>query len=823
MPTPPASWSEKRLLPIAEWFAENAYIAPGKNRLMTATGLMVGLMAGRAVMDILVGMDKNGVKTDKNHLPQPLQPFHGLLGYNKFEDSTSTKWHKVFDHTAPMLFGAFGAMAGSNYFFQHSHRVAPKLLAEMQEGFKGFYLQHASYTSEMIQSKYFNRLGGATFTLSAKSGTHLGGPLSPTINALRFQLGAGKKSMMPGLYKLTGNRGTQSTNLYQSLLDMIEWTEHNIAHFGGSEWYEVNGAITKKAKNALQNFTDVSPEQIKEFEAYIKETVETLEKVAERVKREHGNVIGDELVKHLRADPEFKQNLTHAFWADGLEKRYADMGLLDVQDPSKSKILYGDNGIITKLAKVIGSKKEMSEVAEYFEQAVKVRHGHMDATTAAKPRNLKLFDESSSYAAGALGLGGVGLLGYLGSKHKEPEISDEQKEQLRHNLPRHEAAEKYHEMQGSGRGHGVTGVINNTFLDPASWLSEMFVVPPSLHRFMNAAFLSTFLMGGMHLSNALAGRGLKGEALAKTDIWKPLQPLYKQMDYAWKSGHASDRWRYVAHQFLPVTVGALGTYTGSRAFFGERIQKTNQAEYLEEYTDKISMDESEAYAKASGVTSVLNTGSGHHLLPFVSYSSNLQNRFLMANGLQVASPGIGKWWSANPSKYPYHINKLLDKMIQYAVENTSEYPREFEPMAHAFVAKLYPQLSPTDQKRAEEAFVDEIYAVRDRYWQEGGIPDNKKGDCTYEFKQHFKREGLEFTMLKIGLDPRDAKLDNNGVGGKFARVLGANASVNRDIAAYEEKFTKRMHNYQTPDTRIPHPAEDLILADRLSEKTTQIH
>ncbi len=795
----------KRVLPVADWFAENAYIAPGLHRFMTALGLMSGLMAGRYVMDILVGTDRNGEITDKNKLPPPLQPYHGIFYYNKFDDSPHAKWQKVIDHCAPAIVGAAGAMIGSAYFFRALHPAAKKLTQELASGKSELYMQQADYMANMVQSKYYNRLAGLNFTLGSTTGMHLfPNPFNTMGSAIRFQLGAGKKPMFPGLFGLTGNRGTQSMNLYHSLQDMMSWAENNIAHYGGTEWYKENNALFKKARNALQNFKDITPEQAAEFEQYILSNVQKLEQTAQRVSREYGNSAGNALLAELKKDEEFTSTLQQAFWSNGLENKFIEMGLLDPHHPEKSKVLFGDNGIISGFAKILGDGKEVERVEQQWRDAFQARHETGKAEIKRYHQGIPLFMDHVVLASIGVVAASLATLGVIGSAtaHAKPKPHD-MNEIRPANVPRHEAARLAHLNQEAPTG------INAKPLDALNWLSNVLVVPPSLHRFMNAASLSTFLYGGMQLSNSLAGRGLRGEILSKEQVWFPM--LHNTMEYVWKSGHTADRWKYVAHQLLPVAVGACGTYTGSRLFFKDRITQAKQAEYLEDYTDKISLDESEIYARGAGVTSILNTGSGVHLLPLISYSSNLQNRFLMAQGQQVATPGLGGVWSGNPSTYPFHIKKLLDMTIQYAVHNPGEFPQEFDKMAHAVIAKLYPTLPADEMKAKEDAFVDELYAVRDKYWRRGGIPIEDKEACKKELTEHFRKEGFEKTLVKIGLDPLKANLDHNGMSGWIAKSLGASSDIKQDIKAYREKAAQRLAAL-APENHIHAPAQSMQLA-----------
>lgn len=707
-------------------------------------------------------------------------------------------------------------MIGSSAYVSHFAPQTAKLMTEVAKGKNGFFIQHADFLSGLSQSNRYNPLAGSTFILGSSTGAHIiPSPLAPIMSAVRFQLAAGKKIMFPVLGRLTGNRSRQSMNMYNSLTDMISWVENNMAHYDSRDWMHDNGAIFRKARNALQAFKDITPDEEARFVRYIERVVKKLDKRRSEIQESHPQATGEALLQLLRKDKTFQKDIKNAFWGEGLEVELASkdgMNLFDPRNPLKGRLLIGDNGILTQLGKLLGSAEEMKKIDQEWAKAMQQRQpAHMfpNAKPAQPPTNstTRTITPGLLASTGALA-GGITLAGLLGSKQALAEPEEEQSKELS-NLPRHDAARRYHQIKVKEQDNNAYSLLNGKLLDSMSWLSSIFVVAPSLHRFMNAACLAGALYGGMKFSTALAGRGLRGEVLGKDKIWPIFKPIHNKMPYVWKGQTKQDRARYTIHQLIPVTAGAFGTYIGSGMFFQNRVSELKKAEYLEDYTDKVSMDESASYARASAATSILNTGSGFHLLPFIGYDPNLQNRFLMGTGQQVATPGLGKLWSNNPSKYPYHIKKLLNVMIEYSVHNPSEFPKEYDNMAHAVIAKLYPKLPPREMQEKEDAFVDALYAVRDKYWQEGGIPENREEECKADLETHFRKEGLEKTFLSIGLDPLKAQIDNNGLSGKFANLMGSRTQVKRDIAAYHHKARHRIANHDTPQTTIPAPVEHM--------------
>lgn len=836
-----------RILPVAEWMAENAYIAPGKHRLYTAAGLMAGLLTGRQIMNVLTGRNQDNEPIDVNRLAPPLRQFHGTLAYNKFDDTPEAKWHRVADALVPVLFGATGAMFGSSRFAQHAPATI-RLTQELDKGGKTFQLQHADMLANKTQAKLLNFASGIGLNMGSTSGVHLlPSMLASSTSAFRFQLDHGKNIILPGLRTITGNRGHSSRNMFTTMDDFVSWAQNNAAHYGGQEWYKGNTQpILKYAKDMLQVFREATPQQRELVESRLEQLCRTLDRIAVQ-ERNRTSKQGEALVEHLSASPKFKGEL-EKFISSGLEQSFIDAGLINPQqlDHSMKNIALGDYGVISKAIRMVSGHQDKARYEDTLKQAIKARRTPGEATTPDKISQLMPKDSPPylTIAAATAGTLGIAYANHRGVNAKDtqaalPAAFAERHPEVSH-LPRHEQARRFHAMQQATPKSGVVDWINGKPLDTLSWASNLLVIPPGLHRFMNAAFLSGFLYGGAQVSNALAARGLRGKAMKREEIWPMLRPLYGKMHYVWKSANPADRWKQCAHQLMPVGIGTVGTYTGSKLYFSDAEKRAKQAEFLEEYTDRIALEESEIFALASAATSIFNTGAGLHMLPFFGYPSHLQNRFLMAKGQQIATPGIGGWWSGNPSRYPWHVRRLLDRIIDYAVENTSEFPVELEEMSRALIAKLYPDLADSALQQKTGALVDKIYALRDPYWQPGGIPEAARPGVRLELEGLLRRAGLELTLQAIGLDPLKADIDNNGMSGKVTKALGAGGRVQQSIEEYRRKATARLdaspspaanndnhpiadNDNDLPATRIETPASVKAIAQQSHPGNARLH
>ncbi|MCI5050215.1 MAG: hypothetical protein MRY32_07810, partial [Rickettsiales bacterium] len=365
---PEHSTLNRKILPVGEWLAENAYIAPGKHRLMTATGLMLGLMAGREVMDVLVGRDRKGNIIDRSEALPPLRPFHGALAYNKYDDSPDQKWMHVADSFIPFVLGAAGAMVGSSQYmrFARHNPVMAGIIKESEKIAKGdiHTLQYADAVANQTHARNLNWMAGPNYGGGSVLGNHVvPSPLSQTVGAFRFQLGANKDAITPGMQKaFFGNYGASSKKPFTALKSLISWTENNMAHYGSSQWHKENGAITKQAKDALKIFKDRFGDQhVEVMEHYLEQRIGQLTREMERIKAEKGLDFGEELLKAMRKDPKFQAEINDAFWGEGLHKQYEKMGLFDPNNPEQVAELIGDNGMLSKIMKWMPGGADVSE------------------------------------------------------------------------------------------------------------------------------------------------------------------------------------------------------------------------------------------------------------------------------------------------------------------------------------------------------------------------------------------------------------------------------------------------------------------------------
>lgn len=789
----------------AEWLAENAYIPPGTHRLLTAGGLALGLWGGREIMDVLTARDnKTGAVIPREQVGEMLRPLHGVMRYNPYSDDASDRWKSVLDKLSPMLLGGLGAYFGSKAYIHaplsFSHSASQAVLKKAAAG--KFTLANSDALSNIRQGDTIRKIASPLFAIGSTAGTHVFGGLFPFTNSMSaqtFMSSIGRKLWLPGLPQVNrvfGNRSASGKHVYGAMNDAAKWIEANITKFdhGQMSAWATDAKLTAYARDMLQVFRKATPAD-------------------ERIVAGKLRKLIDHAYEH-RGSPKLYEKITNPGGAEGSH------GLLDVgfenllKDSGKrlEDATLGDNGPFTFFSRLVGSSAKEKEVWKHYAEHLNKQHGYKLNPEQFATDKVKLnpIHAGLAYGGAAVGIaGGLSIGGFTAArmnKRRADPLANAAEPSMDEKAPTLGA---YHEGEKKTHGGNIVDWINGKPLDVMQWVSRAAITPPSMHRFMNAAYLSATLFGGMKFMNVLTGRNLqkiRAGDLSKSivgveHIWAPLRPVLKPLhgllSYTPGSAMMQDRIRQASHFIAPVAIGAFGTYTGSHMFFKDRIKKLENPQTLEDYTDRIALEQSKPFAALTAVTSIFNTGSGIHLLPVFSYSSNLHNRYLLASGQQVSMPGLGKWWSGNAGLTPWGVKKSLHYMANYLSYNEDARPRELPNLVYSVLGKLYPHLPEDELLQKKRAFMHAVNEVRDTYVVEGHIPPSKQADLAKTMNSLVTGNGFEQLLMQIGLDPAQANLASNGMSGKIANVLGQKGDITKLTNEYHQHFAERSASYKT--------------------------
>ena len=800
-------------LKSAEWMAENAYIAPGFHRLLTAGGLTLGLYGGRKFMDTLTARNAtNGEEIPASQTVEIMRPLHGIMRYNPYSDKPADRWKFVVDKMTPVAVGAVAAYFGGKYFF-NGHMPNKEAFFPTGDAARAA-TEAGKYSTEttdammrLFNSDAIRKWAAATFIEGSSTGQHIFGALWPFNNgmiAVSFQDGAQRNIFIPGmksLNKLLGNNGATSRGHFSAMRETARWMEANILRDVHPDTWATEENLIIRARDALQKFPSQSKEAEQKLVAEYRKIIDAARDNAAKFKAIHPKAADGVVRQHVYDFITGKSaDTTVGLFGSKHDRLLHTIGV----DLTKTDLAQGP---FQELGRRFGSRKKQVGILEGHAAYLRDEFGYdIDPKKwAADQLHTPPWKVAAVYgAAGTAVIGGLGTAAAVRAKlHSRSE-----QEHKPHILDQSSLAQHIQPSENPKHDNNIIDWINDKPLNIAHWMSRVVIVPPSMHRFMNAAYLSAVLYVGMQGANILTGhkltklnsgkflKGVDGKlisesVLEKAKVWKPLQPFHGKLAYTPGSDAVSDRWRQAAHYIIPVALGAFGTWTGSHMYFADRIKSLSKPETLEDYTDRISMEQSKPYASLTAVTSIFNTGSGLHLLPVFSYSANLHNRYLLGSGQQVAMPGIGQWWSGNPGTTPWGVSRTLAQLSNYLTYNDGPRPKELRSLVHSLIAKLYPTLSDSDLLDKKQVMIDRIHDVRDSYLVEGVVPPSKRAALGEAMHKLFTGAGFEALMLESGLDPAKANLASNGASGAIANFLGSKHSVSKLTEEYRNKYAER--------------------------------
>lgn len=822
-----------RALRGAEWLSENAYIPPGLHRLLAAGSLAVGLWGGRAAMDIMVARRaEDGTEIKREQVPQLFRGLHGVLAYNPYSDNAADRWKSVADYLAPAAIGATTSFYGGKYFFHgkmpwtldkaqnalhplsENVRNAIKASIPGTNGKKGTYkisLAAIDHAVMLEQATVHRKIGAGAYWGGATIGTDkIGGmmPFNHNSWAVSFAAGGNIRPRFPVFNipvvrdamnfinkQFNGNYTNSSMGLMRAGNNASTWATANLIERGNpAEWLQhESDSIRRMAKDFLGLFP-----QLHKDEAALARVEEGIKHVIHDGWKQFKSFAGtpaekaDQLRKFIEGGADIKNSLHKTV---GLSQQGIDHLLFKAQIPIHDP-RPGEMGLSSKAARLLGGGKRELEHRKLYASYMK------DVFNLDVPEhflNPKLRTRETMMLGGGLALA-VGTLFAAGSIAAS--FHNKRMRQVEKKLT------DKGEPEDKPKTNNFVDWINDKPLDVAQWASRIAITPPSMHRLMSAGYLSAMLFVGMKVADTLTGRKLgkifgppsKSIAPAPEKMLSFLKPLYGKLSYTPGSGLVQDRLRQALHFIIPVGFGAIGTWSGSHFYFHDRIKRLEKPQALEDFTDRISLEQSNVFAGLTAVTSVFNTGSGIHLLPFFNYSSNLQSRYVLGDGRQIATPGIGQWWSGNAGLTPWGVKRTLTYMANYLAGNPDPRPTELPSLVHSLIGKIFPDL-PADQLLArKQAMMNHIYELRDTYLHEGHVQKSKQPALKAAMKTLLSGEGFEQLLLLSGLDPSKADLAHNGVSGTIANTFGTGGKVKKLETEYRQKYAERLANYKARTT-----------------------
>lgn len=798
-------------------------VPPSFHRLRNAIGLTMGLFLGRKTMDVLVGQKPDGTVVDPLDLPAPLRPLCGVLPYDHFSDDPKDRWMKVFDRFVPAVVGGIGGCMGSASFFE-TNFLKP-VEAKMAAPAKNFFLADAERQALYHQAKPWSLMTGTSALFGSASGfglfpsiAHYGADLG-TLFVMRSERAAAPLGSLVNAHTHMPFRPNKLIN------NLIEYAAGNPA---------ANPAQLNEYANGILKtwFRGVKPEQIQGF--------------VDIVKKERNQFLKEGRLPQEAAE-KVKESMKKMLGDTGLEKTFIKLGL----DPREAAL--GDQGFISIISHTIGDtiglgvSKKTDKTWQLVKEGMEIRNPEL--TKKAFDVNAHKFDHNAlqkAAAVAAIGGGAAGMAAITMAKdavasdlHKghTPQAGHDntQTPQPSETTPKADAATPVNtdadetpctpphlmspdfakrispEAIGQSRQHILhskkqNGFVNGKVLDAAEGVTDMFNVINGVtsHRLYCAAGLSAGSWLGEEVMKALTGVNFFGVAVKKEDVLKPLQKMYKTLAFNPHSDLPKDKWMQVMRWGIPTAIGGAAVVAASGMFFKDREREFRNPKFLDEAEEAATFAQAKPWSYLSAVTALFGGSSGFAWIPGINYMTNLGTRYTMASGRKVSLPALGAGWSNNSTLFPFGPPGMLDLLIKESVNNKSANPELLETYAIGVLKPWFDNVTP----QQVEAFVMKVHEVRDRFFKDGGVPENLKEQLENELNAHFHSAGLEHTLEEIGLDPLKAHIGANGFSGKISDTLGSKKAVDQIKSKYTQTYLERLHDQRyeaskTPSTPAP--------------------
>lgn len=751
---------------------------PGQHRLLAAGGMFAGWIALDKLRDIVFGV--NQVSEGEYHeikredVPAPLRFLHKTIDWNPHSDAPEEQWKKLAHQLIPAIGAAAGTVAGSMLAFEHDGKFVfgqnskAHAYSELKNS-KGFMsILNADHGAQVSQARTMRILTAATGGFSAAS-------------------------MMPLMYGAMLNLAFATANGSRIFAS-------DIAMGGGGSVLSHDAAmkaVDKFAKSVVTSNGKVSDAWAEGFVKKVlgpmfsknlkdpKAQAEVREKIKAIIEREFNtekgkNLSGEALNKALTDD--IKRIFGNS--KDGLDKTLVELGL-DKKDATLGNaipLVRGFNEFLVKLG--IGKKTGV--------ESWKAR------TTGVAPEN----DSSSNLGKIGIGVGvaaaGVtaGAMALNSNNASQPKTEQAISPNGHLNI----------DTDGKSAAEYVADAMhkhqeqykNQTKTPPKllQWVGDASLAVPPINRMMSAIGLTAGLKLFGDVANIVTGRKLlDGSEFAKKDVPRFLQKFHGIAKYDPNAPAARNKWMRYAHFATYALGGILGVKVGSDLAYRDVKEKNKDPHYLEEYLTNVSHTQGKTWSWLSATSGIWGSASGAWAVPLpgVNYAVGMVGRVTSMQDRNTMVAGLNKWTSDATTSSYLRLKEGVHYLAHHAVENPAKDPTQIEYIAYTLLGPLF-----KDKLTANhiKQFTDAVHTVRDKYWQEGGIPKDKKAEALSTMKEVFTGAGLEVLLIDMGLNPAAVAFDKvNGLIGKIGDI-GHKKEIKDKQEAYWKELEGRLSKYE---------------------------
>lgn len=750
---------------------------PGQHRLLAAGGMFAGWVALDRLRDIIFGV--NQVSEGEYHeikredVPAPLRFLHKTIDWNPHSDAPNEQWKKLAHQLIPAIGAAAGTVAGSMFAFENNGKAQAYSELKNSKGFMS--ILNADHGAQYSQSRTMRVLTAATGGFSAASMMPL---MYGAMLNLAFASANGSRIFF-GDIAMGGGGPTLALAAQMKTVDKFAKSVVTSNGKVSDAWAEgfVKKVLSPMFGNSLK--TEAQQKQVRDkIKAVIAKEFKGLDGKLVKVTDAKGNVTevplaGEALNKALADD--IKKIFGNAKDGSGLDAQLKELGL----DPKNADLgnaiplVRGFNEFLVKLG--IGKKTGV--------ESWKAR------TTGIAPES----DASSNLGKIGIGVGvaagvTVGAMA-LNSKNASQNKKDQAISPNGHlniDTEGKTAAEyvadamRQHNEQYKNQGTTPPKLVK--------WVGDASLAVPPINRMMSAIGLTAGLKLFGSVANIATGRKLlDGSELAKKDVPTFLQKFHGIAKYNPDSPAERNKWMRYAHFATYALGGVLGVKFGSDFAYRDVKEKNKNPHYLEEYLTNVSHIQGETWGWLSAMSGIWGSASGSWAVPVpgINYAVGMVGRVTSMQDRNTMVAGLSEMTSGNTTASYLRLKEGVHYLAHHAVENPAKDPVQIEYLAYTLLGPLFKDKLTADHIKQ---FTDAVHTVRDKYWQEGGIPKEKKAEALSTMKEVFTGAGLEVLLIDMGLNPATIAFDKvNGLIGKIGDV-----GHKKEIHAKQEAFWKEM-------------------------------
>ncbi len=750
---------------------------PSQHRLLNAGGMFISWWAIDQIRHIVFGikMKSEGeyVEVKREDVPAPLRFLHKTIEWDPHSETPENQWKKLAYQLMPGVGAGVGSTFGSIYAFNRNGR---EQIFKALKGQKSLSLLEADYNAEFAQAMPLRLLAAFFGTFSAASGlTFLYGfflnPAFATANGAKIFAG----SVSAG--SLAPHKAAPAE------LEMVGSYIEEAIRTG-----KVNDAWAKQfAERVLE---PMFGHELRTAESHTK-AVETLQNIVEssyqrfnsngRPAKEIAAAVTKDLTEKLGKNG-LDQTLTQYF---GLNPENAKLGnanpILRRFHEFLSSVGLGTTFKAGPQAKTAGMGMGLPMVGASIAAgaAAALMPSKAEAHATKEPITGKAPTITNASAAMPSSASSSDT-GYVASnRHPHPDGNGKTPEDyVKESVAMHTS------QYGSGQPS-----------DTLKWMGEGQLSVLPINRMSCAIGLTTGQIISGSMAKIATGYGIDGKALDSSKVptyLKWMEGIVK--DYNPKGLRPRDRWIKYAQCGVFALGGLLGVRLGTEYAYKNVPNKNKDPHYLEDYLPRISMHQGGAWSWLAASSAVFGSASGLWPLPIpgLNYGIGLAARATSMQDRNFMLPGLNQTLSGATTTSFLRLREGVNYLCHYAVNNPAENPAQLEYLAYTLLGPIFKeQLTVAHIQQ----FVDAVHEVRDHYWQDGGIPKQKRDDAMKTMREVFTGPGLEVLLIDMGLNPGTVIFEKlNGLAGAIGNVTAKN-KIKAEQKAYQEALTEHLAVY----------------------------